>query len=73
MKLKQTKVHFEANSLLRVLVSPQNMLIKQIRVSFSYLLLNVKTKVLEGGDVCIPIADSPCTGENNILRQLDSN
>ena len=43
MKLKQTKVHFEANSLLRVLVSPQNMLIKQIRVSFSYLLLNVKT------------------------------
>ena len=73
MKLKQTKVHFEANSLLRVLVSPQNMLIKQIRVSFSYLLLNVKTKVLEGGDVCIPIADSPCTRENNILRQLYSN
>ena len=50
MKLKQTKVHFEANSLLRVLVSLQNMLIKQIRVSFSYLLLNVKTKVLEGGE-----------------------
>ena len=50
MKLKQTKVHFEANSLLRVLVSLQNMLIKQIRVSVSYLLLNVKTKVLEGGE-----------------------
>ena len=73
MELKQTKVNFEANSLLRVLVSPQNMLIKQIRVSFPYLLFNVKTKVSEGGDIGIHRADSLCTGENNILWQLYSN